>query len=134
LNAFGEWPEEQSRKILPKSSIGQANSYARAHWEDPQSYTPDGEFSIDKNVSERSLRAQAIGRENYLFVDSDRGGRTAATLFSLVASCKRHRVDPSAHLKNILERLPAHPVDRLGELLPDAWIAANPDAPRRAAS
>ena len=47
---------------------------------------------------------------------------------------KRHRVDPFAYLKDILERLPAHPADRLGELLPDAWIAANPDARRRVAS
>jgi transposase len=47
---------------------------------------------------------------------------------------KRHRVDPFAYLKDILYRLPAHPADRLGELLPDAWIAANPDARRRVAS
>jgi hypothetical protein len=91
-------------------------------------------LNIDNNVLERSLRAHAIGRKNYLFVVSDRGGRTAATFYRLVASCKRHRVDPSAYLKNILERLPAHPADRLGEFLPDAWIAANPDARRQAAS
>jgi hypothetical protein len=69
-----------------------------------------------------------------MFVGSDQGGRTAATLYSLVGSCKRHGVDPFAYLKDILERLPAHPADRLGELLPDAWSAANPDARRRVAS
>ena len=51
-----------------------------------------------------------------------------------MGSCKRHRVDPFAYLKDILERLPTHPADRLGELLPDAWIAANPDAQRKVAS
>ena len=86
------------------------------------------------NCSERSLRAQAIGRKNYMFVGSDRGGRTAATLYSLVASCKRHQVDPFPYIKDTLERLPTHPANRLGELLPDAWIAANPDARRRVAS
>jgi hypothetical protein len=91
-------------------------------------------LSIDNNVSERSLRAQAIGRNNYLFVGSDRGGRTAAALYSLMGSCKRHQVDPFAYLKDILERLPTHPADRLAEHLLDAWIAANPDARRRVAS
>jgi hypothetical protein len=134
LNAFAEWLEEQSRKVLPKSPIGQAISYARAQWEDLQTYTRDGELSIDNNVSERSLRAQAIGRKNYLFVGSDRGGRTAATLYSLVASGKRHQVDPFAYLKNVLERLPTHPPKALGELLPDAWLEAHPGARRRAAS
>jgi transposase len=134
LIAFGEWLDEQSRKLLPKSPVGQAISYARNQWDDLQTYTRDGELSIDNNVSERSVRAQAIGRKNYLFVGSDRGGRTAATLYSLVGSCKRHGVDPFAYLKNILERLPTHPADRLGELLPDAWSGANPDARRRVAS
>jgi transposase len=134
LIAFGEWLDEQSRKQLPKSPVGQAISYTRNQWDDLQTYTRDGELSIDNNVSERSVRAQAIGRKNYLFVGSDRGGRTAATLYSLVGSCKRHGVDPFAYLKDILERLPTHPADRLGELLPDAWIGANPDARRRVAS
>jgi hypothetical protein len=55
-------------------------------------------------------------------------------LYSLVTSCKRHHADPFAYLKAILERLPVHPADQLGELLPDAWIAANPHARRRMAS
>jgi hypothetical protein len=55
-------------------------------------------------------------------------------LYSLVGSCKRHQVDPFAYLKDILERLPTHPADRLAKLLPDAWIAANPDERRRVAS
>jgi transposase len=61
-----------------------------------------------------------------MFVGSDRGCRVAATLYRLVGSCKRHRGDPLAYFKDILERLPVHPADRLGELLPDAWIAVNP--------
>jgi hypothetical protein len=86
------------------------------------------------NVSERSLRSQAIGRKNYMFPGSDRGGRTAATLHSLVASCKRHQVDPFVYLKDVLDRLPSRPADRLGELLPDVWVAANPAARPKAAS
>jgi hypothetical protein len=134
LNALGEWLDEQSRKVLPKSPVGQAISYARNQWKDLQTYTLDGELTIDNNVSERSVRAQAIGRKNYLFVGSDRGGRTAATLYSLVGTCKRHEVDPFAYLKDILERLPTQAADRLGELLPDVWIAANPQARVKIAS
>jgi hypothetical protein len=74
------------------------------------------------------VRAQAIGRKNYLFVGSDRGGQTAATLYRLVGTCKRHQIDPLAYLKDILERLPTHPADQLGELLPYIWIGTNPHA------
>jgi Transposase IS66 family/IS66 C-terminal element len=134
LSSFGEWLDEQHRKPLPKSPIGQAISYSRAQWQDLQTYTCDGDLSIDNNVSERSLRAQAIGRKNYMFVGSDRGGRTAATLYSLVGSCRRHHIDPFAYLKDVLERLPSHSAVRLGELLPDVWIAAHTDARRKAVS
>src|SRR5262245_46723540 len=98
------------------------------------STTRNDTSSITNNVSERSPRAQAIGRKNYMFVGSDRGGRTAATLYSFVASCKRHQVDPFAYLKDVLERLSTHPTKALGEVLPDAWLEAHPGARRRAAS
>jgi transposase len=51
-----------------------------------------------------------------------------------VGTCKRHQIDPFAYLKDVLERLPTHPADRLGELLPDAWIALNPQARRKVAA
>jgi transposase len=128
LDSFGEWLTEQSRQVLPKSPIGQAISYSQAQWEDLRTYTRVGDLSIDNNPAERRLHPQAIGRKNFLFVGSDRGGRTAAILYSLVGSCKRHQVDPFAYLKDVLARLPTHPVDRLAELLPDDWFAAHPYA------
>ncbi|WP_406701180.1 transposase domain-containing protein [Singulisphaera sp. Ch08] len=51
-----------------------------------------------------------------------------------MASCKRHHVDPFAYLKDVLERLASHPTDRLGELLPDVWSEAHPQARRKVAS
>jgi transposase len=69
-----------------------------------------------------------------LFVGSDRGGRTAAILYSFVGSCKRLGADPFAYLKDVLGRLPTHPGDRLAELLPDAWFTAHPDTRRKIAS
>jgi transposase len=134
LEAFGTWLDEQSCQVLPKSPLGKAIAYARNQWPDLQTYTRDGELSIDNNLAERTLRAQAIGRKNYLFVGSDRGGRTAAILYSVVGSCTRLGGDPFAYLKDVLERLPTHAAERLGELLPDAWFAAHPNTRRKVAS
>ena len=134
LNALGEWLEEQSRKVLPKSPVGQAISYAQNQWQDLQAYTLDGELTLNNNVSERSVGVQAIGRKNYLFVGSDRGSRTAATSYGLVGTCKRQLIDPFAYLKDILERLLTLPADQLSELLPDMWITANPQARVKMAS
>jgi hypothetical protein len=55
------------------------------------------------------------------YCGSDNGGRTAAVLFSLIASCQRHDVEPFAYLRDVLTRIASHPHHRLAELLPGQW-------------
>jgi len=90
-------------------------------------YATDGDLDIDNNVAERALRRVAVGRRNWLFCGSDNGGRTAAILFSLIATCQRHKVEPFAYLRDVLARIAAHPVTRLAELLPQNWKPAAAD-------
>jgi hypothetical protein len=80
------------------------------------------------------LRAQALGRKNWTFLGSDRGGRTAAGLYSLTGSCRHLDLDPFAYLADVLRRLPSHPADQLGQLLPDAWFTSHPAARRKTAA
>jgi hypothetical protein len=95
--------------MLPKSPIGQAISYAQSNWAALLRYTESGELSIDNNLAERMLRTQALGRKNWTFLGSDRGGRTAAVLNSSTGTCKHHDIDPLAYLQAVLRRLPSHP-------------------------
>ena len=83
-------------ELLPKSAAGQAVSYALKNWQALTRYLKDGGLSIDNNHTERSLRGIAVGRRNWLFVGSDRGGKTMAILRSFVGSCEMVKVDPSA--------------------------------------
>ena len=80
------------------------------------------------------LRAQAIGRKNWTFLGSDRGGRTTAVLYSLTGTCKHLDIDPFAFLDDILRRLPSQPAGRLNELLPDTRFASHPAARRKTAA
>lgn len=107
--------------ILPKSPMGQAITYALNQWNALKVYTTDGELNIDNNAAENALRRVAIGRKNWLFCGSDNGGATAAVLFSLIATCQRHHVEPFAYLRDVLTRIAAHPHHCLAELLPDQW-------------
>jgi transposase len=67
------------------------------------------------------MKTLATGRKNWLFTGSEKGGRTAAVLFSLVSSCLRHGHDPFAYLRDVLTRLPDQPKVHLADLLPDRW-------------
>ncbi len=111
-------------KVLPKSPIGEAIGYALGNWTALKRYTQDGDLEIDNNGAERSLRGIAVGRKNWMFYGSDKGGQTAAILTSFTATCKRLHIDPFTYLRDVFERISAHPAHRLAELLPDQWKAA----------
>jgi len=82
-------------------------------------------LEIDNNGPERSLREIAVGRKNWLFFGSDNGGGTAAILTSFVGTCKRLQITPFTDLHDIFQRISAHPMNRLHDLLPDNWKAAH---------
>jgi hypothetical protein len=111
-------------KVLPKSPIADAIGYTLGNWTALKRYTEDGDLEIDNNGAERSLRGIAVGRKNWLWYGSDKGGQTAAILTSFTATCKRLRIDPFAYLRDVFGRISAHPANRLADLLPDRWKAA----------
>lgn len=124
LDGFALWIQRESSRVLPKSPLGEAITYAQLQWQALRRYTEDGDLSIDNNAAERALRAVAVGRKNWIFAGSDEGGRRAAILYSLIASARRHGLDPYAYLRDLFERLPTHPHDRFTELTPAAWAQA----------
>jgi len=119
------WIDEQRADptVLPKSLIGRALAYVQSHRPQLERYLDDGRLAIDNSIAERSIRPVAVGRKNFLFAGSPRGGRTMATLMSVVGSARLHDVDVAAYLRDVIGRIAAMPVSRLPELLPDRWKA-----------
>lgn len=74
---------------------------------------------------ERSIRPIALGRKNYLFMESIGGGKAAAIAYTLVETCKLNNVDPEAWLTWVLQRLPEHKINRIDNLMPWNWQAKN---------
>lgn len=126
LDRMERYLAELASRALPKSDLGKAVSYAQNQWQALRRYTEDGRLTIDNNVSERTLRHQAIGRKNWLFLGSEQAGPRAAILFTVLAGAKRHRIEPWAYLRDILLRLHADD-SRLDEMLPDRWAADHPE-------
>jgi hypothetical protein len=137
LQQFNTWLESQQASrggpVLPKSPMGQAILYAMNQWDALCVYTTDGDLAIDNNVAENALRRVAVGRKNWLFCGSDHGGTTAAVLFSLIATCRRHRVDPFAYLRDVLTRIASAPIHQLDPFLPDSWTRRKPSQVEAAA-
>jgi len=124
LEKLHAYLREIQEQLLPKSEAGRAVNYILKNWTALTRYCDHPDLSIDNNHTERSLRGWAVGRNNWTFLGSDRGGSTAAVLRSFVASCELVKVDPFAWFKDVLSRIASHPMTRLDELLPHRWAVA----------
>ncbi|MEX0953862.1 MAG: IS66 family transposase, partial [Rhizobiaceae bacterium] len=112
------WLREKLRKLSAKSGIAEAIRYALTRWAALTRYCADGRVEVDNNAAERALRVVALGRKNFLFAGSDRGGESAALIYSLLGTARLNGMDPSAYLRTVLERINAHAINRIDELLP----------------
>jgi transposase len=121
LEAFAVWLRQLQPEVLPKSPLGQAAAYALGNWEALTRYLEDGRLAIDNNTAERALRGVVLGRKNYLFTGSERGGRAAAVHYSLIQSAKQNGLDPFVYLRDLLARIPTHPYSQIRQLLPNHW-------------
>jgi transposase len=122
LESLKQWFEETLAKLSRKSDTAMAVRYALGRWEALMRFCDDGRIEIDNNAAERALRVVALGRKNFLFAGSDGGGESAAAIYSLIGTAKLNGIDPEGYLRDVLSRIPEHPIKRIEELLP--WNVA----------
>jgi transposase len=115
------WLDEEQPKHAPKTPLGAAIGYALNQWETLMRFLDDERIPLDNNASERALRVVALGRKNFLFVGDEDTGANLAGLYSLVATCEAHDVDPIEYLKNVLLQVDIHPAKQIDDLLPHRW-------------
>jgi transposase len=126
LESLHAWLHTTLTTVSKKSELALAIRYALSRWAALSRYRDDGRVEIDNNAAERSLRAIALGRKNWLFAGSDDGGERAAAIYSLLGTAQLNGLNVEAYLRHVLERLPDHPVNRVDELLPWAIVAELP--------
>jgi transposase len=118
LQELEKWMKEQLPDVLPKSSISQAIAYTLGLWNRLTRYIDNGQVEIDNNLIENSIRPVAIGRKNYLFAGSHDAAQHAAMIYSFLGTCKINNVEPLGWLKEVLQRIQDHSIQKLDELLP----------------
>jgi len=124
LKTFFERVEKMVPSTLPSQPLGKALTYVLNQRKALMRYTTDGRLNIDNNRAENAIRPLAIGRKNWLFAGSERGGKACAIALSLIQSAKALEINCYDYLHDVYNRIMSHPVNRLHELLPDEWKAA----------
>jgi transposase len=115
------WLREERGKLSAKNPIAKAIHYSLRRWDAMIRFLQDGRICLSNNAAERAIRGIAVGRNNWTFAGSDRGGQRAAAIYTLIETCKLNGIDPRAWLADVLSRLPDYPASHIDELLPWNW-------------
>ncbi len=103
---------------MTRTPLAEAIRYALTRMKKLRPYLDHGFLEPDNNAAERSMRPIALGRKNYLFMGSERGGKSAAIAYTLIETAKLNGVNPQAWLTEVLARIADHKINRIDELLP----------------
>jgi transposase len=120
------WLTKRLAEVAPGSATAKAIKYSLGRWVALTRYLKDGDLPIDNNWLENRIRPLALGRASWLFAGSDRAGRRAAVVMTLVQTARLHGLDPYVYMRDVLERLPLTPASQFGELLPGRWKLSQP--------
>jgi hypothetical protein len=118
------WLREHRVKLSRHNDLAKAMDYMLTRWDAFTRFLTDGRICMTNNAAERALCAVAVGRKNWLFAGSDRGGERAAAIYTLIGTAKLNDVDPRTWLADVLARINEHPHAKLDELLPWNWKAS----------
>jgi len=119
------WLRQQQERLSRRSEVGRAIAYTTKRWATLTRFLHDGRICLSNNAAERALRGGvAVGRHNWTFAGSDRGGERAAAIYTLIETAKLNGIDPQAWLADILARLPDHPAKHIDQLLPWQWAGS----------
>jgi transposase len=118
------WMRSERTRLSRHNEVAKAMDYMLKRIDAFTRFLHDGRICLSNNAAERALRGIALGRKAWLFAGSDRGGERAAVMFTLIQTAKLNGVDPQAWLADVLARINDHNVQRLDQLLPWSWKAA----------
>ncbi len=114
--------DDALRRLSPKSVMATAIAYGTKRWTALTRFLDNGQLEIDNNIAERSLRAIAVGRKNWLFAGSNTGGTRAAAIYTVIETCKMNGVEPQAYIADVIAKIANDwPASRWDELMPWNW-------------
>ena len=117
------------RRALPRTPLGGAVDYTLNQWPTLCRYLEHGRVELDNNLIENAIRPTAVGKRNWLFIGHPKAGWRSAVIYSIIESCRRHGIEPSAYLTDVFRRIPDMLISEVGQLAPANWKVAQPVEP-----
>ena len=103
LTELQAWLQSTQKTVATGSGTSKAIEHALKRWPAVMRYIEHGALPIDNNAVENAIRPIAIGKKNWLFAGSERAGRRAAAIQTLLGTAKLNGLDPLLPFPNSIE-------------------------------
>jgi len=103
---FKSWAESNIKRVPPKSKLGKALNYFLNEYEYLIGYLKDPRLEIDNGFVERAIRKFAIGRNNWMFSDTEAGADASSMFYSILCTANVNGVKPYNLLKYLFQEIP----------------------------
>lgn len=130
VDAYFAWVKTHQGEVPPKSQTGKAFTYSINQEGYLRVFLDDGEVPLDNNATESTLRGFCIGKHNWRLIDTIRGAKSSAIIYSITETAKANGLKVYDYVEHLLTEIPKHEDDTdrsfLDDLLP--W---SPNLPER---
>lgn len=123
-----QWMLDRDAQERPRSALRKGVNYFLKRWNAFTRFLENGAIPMDNNRTEAAIKGPVMGKKGWLFLGNAAGGETAAVMYTLVMTCKRHRVDPYAYFCDVLNRIKTASHEELESMMPHRWIQSHPEA------
>ena len=102
IDGFFSWVKQARATAQGRNLATKALGYATNQEAELRRVLENGKLPLDNTRAERALRKIVVGRKAWMFYGSDTHAEAAAAIFSVIASCRLHSLDPFQYLEEIL--------------------------------
>ncbi len=122
VDAYFEWVKLKYTQVTHNSAIGKALAYSIHQEQYLRKFLDDGNIPMDNNCAEQAIRPFTVGRKNFVIIESDKGAKASAVLYSLAETAKANQLNTYKYFELLLSEIPKHMDDTnlkfLDELMP----------------
>ena len=105
LDEFYSWISQIESKILPKSLMGKAITYAINQKEYLENFLKDARIQLSNNLAEQSVKPFVIGRSNWLFANTANGANASTLIYSIIQSATLNNLIPQKYLTFVFDTI-----------------------------
>lgn len=129
VDAYFAWIKQQQRKNNSSTNLKEAVTYSINQETYLRAFLNDPELPLDNNDAERSIKAFCVGKHSWHIIDSTRGARASALLYSIAETAKANNLKPYQYFVYLLTELMKYPWDNVPDNVLEKIMPWSPDLP-----